>query len=330
MKKHSAQKLLTASLTFLGIAFIVSQGDLKATQQKTKGKFTEELVYAQSEDGVPDAGVLFAPSNDSGRSTAVIWIHGWGVNFYQPSYVKIGRALAEFGYACVSVNTRMHDVGFNIGDRNGKRVRGGGYWGVASEEGRDIAAWIDFVSRRGFKHVVLVGHSAGWSEVRRYQAEKQDQRVVGLVSASGGFWASTEKPDAELLAQATRLVAEGHGDELLRLPNPRFASYISAATYVDNWTTPPELKDFFGLQTANPAVTHIRCPILAFFGTHDDVGTQKDLDLLKSCIKRQPSGPSRVDTILIQNADHMYTGQESQVAERIAEWSNGLAPAGVR
>src|SRR5215813_13735292 len=155
MKTHSAAKALL--LAFLGIAFFVWPGDLKASRRKTEAKFTEELVYAQSEDGVPNAGVLVAPLNDSGRSTAVIWIHGWGVNFYQPSYVKIGRALAQLGYTCVSVNTRMHDVGFNIGDRNGKRVRGGGYWGVASEEGKDIAAWIDFVSHRGFKHVVLVG-----------------------------------------------------------------------------------------------------------------------------------------------------------------------------
>jgi dienelactone hydrolase len=313
-------------LALLEMVFLVWQGDVKAGEKETSVKFTEEIVYAQSEDGVPSAGVLFAASKDSARSTAVIWIHGWGVNFYQPSYVKVGRALAQLGYTCVSVNTRMHDVGFNIGDRNGKRVRGGGYWGVTSEEGRDIAAWINFASQRGFKHVVLVGHSAGWSEVRRYQAEKHDQRVVGLISASGGFWASTEKPDEQLLAQATRLVADGHGDELLRLPNRSFASYISAATFLDNWTTPPELKDFFGLETPNPAVTRIRCPILAFFGTRDDVGTQKDLDLLKSCIKRQPSGPSRVDTILIQNADHMYTGQESQVAQRIAEWSDGLVP----
>jgi dienelactone hydrolase len=312
------------------MAFIVCEGGVKAGEKDTNAKFTDEIVYAQSEDGVPNAGVLFAASKNSAKPTAIIWIHGWGVNFYQPSYVKVGRALAQLGYTCVSVNTRMHDVGFNIGDRDGKRIRGGGYWGVASEEGRDIAAWIDFASRRGFERVVLVGHSAGWSEVRRYQAEKQDQRVVGLVSASGGFWASTEKPDAELLAQANRLVADGHGDELLRLPNRRFASYVSAATYIDNWTTPPELKDFFGRETANPAVTRIRCPMLAFFGTHDDVGTQKDLDLLRSTIKRQPSGPSHVDTMLIQNADHMYTGQESQVAQRIAEWSNGLVPTKAR
>jgi len=297
-----------------------------ATQQEPNIKFTEEVVFTQSEDGVPNAGILFAPPKNSAKPSAIIWVHGWGVNFYQPSYVKIGRALAQLGYACISVNTRMHDIGFNIGDRDGKRIRGGGYWGVASQEGKDIAAWIDFVSQRGFKHVVLVGHSAGWSEVRRYQAEKQDQRVVGLISASGGFWATSEKPDAELLAQANRLIAEGHGDELLRLPNRRFASYISAATYVDNWTTPPELKDFFGLESKNPGVTRIRCPLLAFFGTRDDVGTQKDLDLMKSCIKRQPTGPSRVDTLLIQNGDHMYTGQESQVAEKIAEWADGLGP----
>jgi dienelactone hydrolase len=310
MKRHSEQMLrrpLGALLALLAMGLLVWQAGVKSAEKETPVKFTEAIVYAQSEDGVANAGALFSPSKASTKQTALIWIHGWGVNFYQPSYVKIGRALAQLGYTFVSVNTRMHDVGFNIGDRDGKRIRGGGYWGIPSEEGKDIAAWIDFVSKRGFKRVVLVGHSVGWAAVRVYQAEKQDQRVVGLISASGGLGGNTDKPDPELLARGKRLIAEGHGDELLRLPNPRFASYISADTYVDIMTTPAEMVDFFGHDTPQPAITRVHCPILAFFGTEDDVGTQKDLDLLKSLIKRQSSGPSRVDTILIQGADHMYT-----------------------
>jgi hypothetical protein len=70
---------------------------------------------------------------------------GWGANFYTPSYVGIGRALAQRGFATISVNTRMHDIG-NVEKYTllEKRVRGGGYWGVTSEDGRDIAAWIDY------------------------------------------------------------------------------------------------------------------------------------------------------------------------------------------
>jgi dienelactone hydrolase len=66
------------------------------------------------------------------------------------------------------------------------------------------------------------------------------------------------------------------------------------------------------------------CPLLAFFGTQDDVGTAADLDKLKSTIQHQPTGPSRVTTALIQGADHMYSGQEAQVARVIASWANSL------
>jgi pimeloyl-ACP methyl ester carboxylesterase len=219
----------------------------------------------------------------------------------------------------------MHDIGTNAGERRGKRIRGGGYWGVASEEVRDLAAWIDVAEGRGFREVVLVGHSAGWAAVRLYQSERQDERVVGVVLASGAVRPETRPTDPELLAQATRLGADGRGDDLVRIPNRPFPSFVSAATFLDVANTPPEQKDFFGVQTPNAAVTRLRCPLLAWFGTREpDIGTEADLERLKSAIQRQSSGPSRVDTVMIQNADHMYAGEEAQVAQTIAEWVDTL------
>jgi len=119
-------------------------------------------------------------------------------------------------------------------------------------------------------------------------------------------------------------MAEGRGDDLVRDPKRSFPSFVSAATFMDIASTPPAFKDFFGVQTPNAAVTRIRCPLLAFFGTKGDVGTEADLELLKSSIQRQSSGPSRVQTIMIQNADHMYTGKEAQVAQTIAKWADAL------
>ena len=78
------------------------------------------------------------------------------------------------GYTGITVNTRMHDLANVEAWRGEKRIRGGGYWGLGSEEVRDIAAWVDFAEDRGFKQVVLVGHSAGWSAVKGYQANTQD------------------------------------------------------------------------------------------------------------------------------------------------------------
>jgi hypothetical protein len=139
-------------------------------------------------------------------------------------------------------------------------------------------------------------------------------------------WAKPEPTDPELLARATGLVADGRGEDLLRLPNRSFPSFVSAATFLDIHNTPPELVDFFGVQTPNPGVARIRCPILAFFGTRGDVGTESDLEMLKSAIRRQASGPRRVDTVMIRGADHMYTGEEAQVAQTIAGWADSLLP----
>ncbi len=317
---------IATALALLLTAILLLQGCAPGLERVAPGKFPEELVYVRSEDDIVNGGAIFTPPKDSAKPIAVIWVHGWGVNFYYPTYVMIGRALAERGYTCITANTRMHDIGNVAGYRWGKRIRGGGYWGVASEEVRDLAAWIDFAEDRGFKEVVLVGHSAGWAAVRAYQVEEQDPRVAGMVLASGMVWAETTPPDPELLAQATRLVADGRGDDLLRLPNRSFPSFVSAATHLDIHNTPPELMDFFGVKTPNPGVTRIRCPILGFFGTRGDVGTEADLELLETSTRRQSSGPSRVDTVMIQNADHMYTGEEAQVAQTIAKWADSLVP----
>jgi pimeloyl-ACP methyl ester carboxylesterase len=294
------------------------------------GKYPEELVYGQATDDIVNGGAFFIPPKETTKPVAVIWVHGWGTNFYSPTYVRIGRALADRGYPCITVNTRMHDIGTVAGYRNGKRLRGGGYWGVPSEAVRDIAGWIDLAGERGFKQVILVGHSFGWSVVRRYQGETLDSRVVGMVLASGGVRGYTPPTDVDLqteaasqYAEATRLVADGWGDDLLRLPNRPFPSFISAATFLDDADTPTEFGDFFGEKTPNPAVTRLRCPLLAFFGTREsDVGTEADLELIKTCVQRLPTGPRRVDTAMIRGADHMYSGAEEQVARTIAKWAD--------
>jgi pimeloyl-ACP methyl ester carboxylesterase len=318
-----------AALALAGAAFLPGPAGVWGQGKEPAGRVTEELVHARSEDGITNGGAFFAPPKGPAKPTAVIWVHGWGVNFYYPTYVNIGRALAERGYPCLSVNTRMHDIGTIAGWRGETRIRGGGYWGVPSEQSRDLAAWIDFAKDRGFKTVILAGHSAGSSAVNAYQAAKQDERVVGLVLASGRVQPAAKPPDPDLLAQATRLVADGRGDDLLRFPNRPHPSFVSAATFLDLAKMGPVLNDFFGVRGADPPVTRVRCPILAWYGTKEpDIGGEADLELLKACVKRLPGGPRRADTAMIPNADHMYNGEEARVAQTLAEWADTLAAPG--
>ena len=124
------------------------------------------------------------------------------------------------------------------------------------------------------------------------------------------------------------MIAEGRPEDLLRLPNRSFPSFVSAATYADIANAPVEMLDFFGERTPNAGVNRIRCPILAFFGTREsDVGTEADLNVLKSSVERQPRHP-KVTTAVIHGADHMYTGEEAQVAQTIGQWANALSNEG--
>src|SRR6516162_2645521 len=77
----------------------------------TSGQFPEELVYVRSSDDVVNGGAMFKPPKNAAKPIAIVWMHGWGVNFYSPTYVNIGRRLAERGFTTVAINTRMHDIG---------------------------------------------------------------------------------------------------------------------------------------------------------------------------------------------------------------------------
>jgi pimeloyl-ACP methyl ester carboxylesterase len=146
---------------------------------------------------------------------------------------------------------------------------------VAIEEVRDLAAWLDFAEALGFKKILLVGHSTGATAVQTYQAQTQDTRVAGVVLASGNVRPDTRVPPPEFVAQAKRMIADGRPEDLVQGP------FVSAATFMDIVDTPPEFKDFFGVQTPNPGVTRIRCPLLVFLGTNEDVGNEEDLEILK-------------------------------------------------
>src|ERR1700679_852869 len=321
MKPSIQMAARAAAVAMLCAALWAGQSITAQTNDQKAGDITERIVQVQTKDDIADSAALFSPPKNIVKPTAVIWIHGAGVNFYSPTYLTISRNLAKRGFTVIVGNTRMHDLGNVEAWRGDKRIRGGMYWGVASEQGRDISAWIDFAMGLGFKQFVLVGHSAGANAVRLYQAQAQDTRVAGVVLASGDVRPDTRVPPQEWISQAKQLIADGRTEELVQGP------FLSAATFMDIVNTPPEFKDFFGDLSANAGVTRIHCPLLAILGTDGDVGNEEDLKRIKSSTERLPTHPSRFDTALIQGADHMYEGHEDRVAQVIANWADTLPSA---
>jgi alpha-beta hydrolase superfamily lysophospholipase len=248
------------------------------------------------------------------KKIAVIWIHGNTSRFYDLPYVQIGREVAELGYTFITANTHGHDVVSVIWDDKGGSTPGGACWERFDEIPLDIAPWVDLAIENGAEGVVLVGHSFGANKVAYYQAVRQDPRVLGVVSASGDVkW----RADAERLALAEQMEAEGREDEVL--PQLEVSWYMmSAKTFLGRARI---AQHVLTSDERTPFIAQIECPILAIYGTEEEwCGTQADLDRIKA----GAVASSRVDTRLIEGADHVYWGKSDRAAEAIGEWIDEL------
>ena len=280
--------------------------------------FIEELVYAVSEDGFPLEGAVIQPAEQPPRPLALLWVHGLTGRFYAPGSVRIGRAVAARGYRFITGNNRGHDFGAVLRRQPGDQPTiGGGAWELFDESPRDIAGWIDFATGLGHARVVLLGHSLGALKVGYYQARRHDPRVAGLIAASPPLRAG--RVDPALLAQAERLVAEGRGRDLLPWGvTPAGGGTLSAQSYLNRARTN---IDVYGFATPAPAIAGVRCPLLAFYGTDEAwVGTAADLEVIRAGARQA----ARVDTFMVEGADHSYTGREQEVASRVADWLDTL------
>jgi hypothetical protein len=117
--------------------------------------YSDELVYTESEDGIILAGLVIRPAAQATKLIAVVWIPGFSINFYHPSFIPIGRELAGLGYVFVIGNNRGHDIGANLWkkeeDADGmSRAYSGAFWERFKESPRDVAAWIGFAVSLGF------------------------------------------------------------------------------------------------------------------------------------------------------------------------------------
>lgn len=299
-----------------------------------------EIVEVTTRDGIRLHGAFHgpvpsrpvpskpAPSEPTSESlAAVLILHGAGGNFYGSTL--FGGMLPTFnqcGLAALCVNTRGHDSVATAATAKGPRTIGAAFE-IVDECRHDIAAWIDFLSQRGYQRVVLAGHSLGAVKVIYSLAHEPRPEVRSVVAISPPRLSHScfaEGPEAELFLQefdqAGRHLAAGHPETLMsvRLPIPYL---ITAASYMDKYGRDERYNVL-------KHVPQVACPMLFTFGT---------IELRRGSAFR--GLPDELNTLaeqgadlkvaIVAGADHFYTASRPELAGQIGSWlAGGLSGPG--
>src|SRR5437667_194173 len=123
------------------------------------------LARLRTRDGVWLDGLIAEPRR--GRRTALIWVHGLGSMFSsaQPLIRELSTRLNAAGIGYFKFNNRGHDV---VAGR-GRHLAGAAFerFGQSVE---DIRAMVAFARKRGYRRVILAGHSPGANKVPPHRA----------------------------------------------------------------------------------------------------------------------------------------------------------------
>lgn len=277
---------------------------------------TEELVYVATDDNIQLAGVVISPTADTAHPVTIVWIHGNAASFSDRPYVLIARALATLGYAVVLGNTRGHDIAATLwkADDNSPMAGGGGSgWERMEDAPRDVAAWVELAATRSPGAVALAGHSKGAQKALLYAAERSATWLGGVALISPDLHGLRLPGELEA---ARALVAEGHGMEAL--PAQPWAPWyrqsahavVSQADVIDRLLT---------ADTGAPILPSLRVPLLATFG-----GQERNAAAELATIRDAATASPRIDTAIIEDANHFYSGHEAALAVVIAQWASAL------
>ena len=256
----------------------------------------------------------------------MVHIHGMAGNYYENVFLDaMAQALTEAGWALLCGNNRGHDTVADLavaGETEAyKRI--GGSREVFAESARDVAAWCDLAASRGNLPMVLQGHSLGAVKAAYYLAERSDSRVSGLILLSPPDMVALAESDpghVARVAEATRMVAAGEGDEFLT--GLLWDWYVlSANTFLD-LTSRGRAVDVFNLYdpAAASALNHLGVPTLAVIGERDDVVTSENSETHLARIRAKLTRSPDFRGVVVRGASHVFFGCHTEMASAVTAW----------
>jgi uncharacterized protein len=180
----------------------------------------------------------------------------------------------------------------------------------------DVGHWIDFLKKRGYSKIVLIGHSEG-ALVATLAASSNS--VIGLVSISGaGRPASVVLKEQlqsnlpkELYTQAESIISSLEKGETVKDTPPELNSLFrsSVQPYLISWLKIDPKK----------AISDIKVPILIVHGSNDLQTSVEDAKLLHTNVKGS-------ELLIIQGMNHVLKEAEGNIETQITSYIDPTLP----
>ena len=279
-----------------------------------------DLVQISTRDGVRLDGMLQSPRAgppSPPTADAFLFVHGTGGSFYSSTlFDAFADRFLQLGAAVLRVNTRGHDLISTASTTEGGRRIGAAYE-VVDDCRHDLAAWIEWLSRRGFGRIGLVGHSLGAVKAIYTLAHEPQPAVVCLVALSpprlsySHFSSGPQGPNfLKTTVAAEEHVRAGRSEVLMDVKFP-LPFVVTAAGYLEKYG-PEERYNFLKF------VARVPCRTLVTFGSielENNIAFRGSPELLAPIAAR-----TDVKVEVIENADHFYSQARDIVVELVTSW----------
>jgi len=288
-----------------------------------------ELIAFKTSDGYELHGFLIKGKNKKKKSGKVlISIHGMTGNFYSwPGSRLMAKIFLQNGYDFFKINTRGHDVVSkyyrNIKGKS-ESYLGGTAYEKFEDSWKDIAGAVSEMKEKGYKKIILFGHSTGCQKAAyyAYKTNSKDISAVVLMAPADGF--NTNKKELgrkfyPTLRLARRLAQRNQKlipleDGFNSMSPKRFLSIADLKSvearlfnYEDN-----KMKEF----------SKIKVPICAVFGSNEEYKTKPVRIYLKQLAKVTRS--KKFVAVEIKGADHAFKNHEAETAKVVVKWLDKL------
>lgn len=279
-------------------------------------------IHIQTQRGVLLDGTLFECANSTSDAIliAITGIHG---NFYSnPFYYTIGNTLAGFGTDFLYAQTC--DAFGTIRTLNaltGRQELIGSWNERFADAEEDVAAYVDYACRQGYRHIYLAGHSLGANKVIYYLSQTHDPRVERfLLLSPANIDYMTSGVNAQERDYVRRAMETGHGAEMLPFPLMGWVECQVATAYdwllsgiLNNVHTHPD-GDFSQLER----ITHRGALLI---GTYDNFTDGDPSGFLRLINSHLPSAAEN-RLIFIERTGHTYQQKHQELADDIMNLIN--------